>query len=91
MDAGQAESERLKIANRRESCQYRDAMTIDIKSLAAGLLLGIAITLSIAANMADKGTDQRFELEVDADSTNYYVLDSRTGEVWRNKTGPKLK
>ena len=91
MDAGQAESAQLKIANRPEACQHRNAMPIDIKSLSVGLLLGIAITLSIAANMADKGTDRRFELEVDADSSNYYVLDTRTGEVWRNNTGPKLK
>jgi hypothetical protein len=66
-------------------------MTIDIRSLAVGLILGISIAFSIAASSADKGTDGRFQIAVDADSIAYYVIDTRNGKVWSNKDEPKLK
>ena len=66
-------------------------MTIDLKSLAVGLVLGISIALSIAANSADKGTDGRFQIGMSGDSSYYYVIDTRTGKVWSNKSESKLK
>ena len=67
------------------------AMKFDLKNLAVGLILGITITFSIAAKQQDGGTDGRFQMVTAGDSSTYYVIDTRTGEVWYNKLGAKLE
>ena len=66
-------------------------MNIDIRSLAIGIVLGISIAFSIAARTADTGTDGRFQMATAGDSSQYYVIDTRTGKVWYNKNESKLK
>lgn len=66
------------------------AMTIDFKSLAVGLILGISIAFSIAAKTSDEGADGRFQITAPGSST-YYVIDTRTGKVWSHDKNSKLK
>ena len=66
-------------------------MTIDTKSLTVGLVLGISIAFSIAANTNDRGNDGRFQVVTAGDSSLYHVIDTRTGQVWNNDKKPKLK
>ena len=66
-------------------------MKFDLKNLAVGLILGITITFSIAAKQQDGGTDGRFQLDASVNGSGFYVIDTRTGEVWFSKTDVKLK
>ena len=65
-------------------------MTIDLKSLAVGLVLGISIALSIAATKPKEGAVGRFQIGISGDSSIYKVIDTQTGEVWSNDK-PKLE
>ena len=67
-------------------------MTVDIKSLTIGLVLGIGITLSIAANY-ERQELGRYQITSTAENNvrAYYVLDTRTGQVWQNESKPKTR
>jgi hypothetical protein len=67
-------------------------MTIDIKSLAVGLLLGISIAFSVAANY-ERQELGRYQITstTENDVRAYYVLDTRTGQVWQNESKPKTR
>lgn len=65
-------------------------MKHDIRSLAVGLILGITIAFSIAAKNGDAGSDGRFQITAAGDSAIYFVLDTRTGQVWTNEKREKL-
>ncbi|MDA7613887.1 hypothetical protein N8586_02010 [Verrucomicrobiales bacterium] len=62
-------------------------MTIDIKSLAAGLVLGISIAYSFAAK-APGGAVGRYQMHSTATpgSYQYVVIDTQTGKVWKNRS-----
>lgn len=67
-------------------------MKLDIKSLAVGLLAGIAITLSIAANGAEdpKNSPGRYQIEAASYAGHsFYVIDTQTGQVWTGNDKPK--
>ena len=63
-------------------------MTIDIKSLAVGLILGISIAFSIAAN-APAGAVGKYQIHSAGTGTGvtaYFVIDTQTGKVWSNQS-----
>ena len=66
-------------------------MNIELKSLVVGLLVGMAITFCIAATNPKEGGVGRFQLAMVDSSTNFRVIDTRTGQVWFNEGEPKLK
>ena len=63
-------------------------MTIDIKSLAVGLVLGISIAFSIAAK-APAGPVGKYQIHSAGSGTGntyYYVIDTQTGKAWHNQS-----
>ncbi|MEM7148128.1 MAG: hypothetical protein AAF591_23700 [Verrucomicrobiota bacterium] len=67
-------------------------MKIDLRSVLVGLLFGIVIAFGIAANGKDEPQVGRFQIVAGHNSdSNYHVVDTATGQVWRNDRNPKLK